>query len=151
MFVAIDAANRFTGMAKRGPKSPMTDAHKEALATGRTESRAVRDYLEALEQHKPKRGRKRTAETIERRLSSLDEELDVAEPLDRLKLIQERMDLLGELDSMEAGLNLSDLEEAFVEVAANYSERQGISYAAWREIGVQPAVLKRAGISRAAY
>jgi len=138
-------------MAKRGPKSPMTDAHKEALATGRTESRAVRDYLEALEQHKPKRGRKRTAETIEQRLAAVDEELEVAEPLDRLKLVQERMDLLGELESMEAGLNLADLEDAFVEVAANYSERQGISYAAWREIGVQPAVLKRAGITRAAF
>ena len=39
-------------------------------------------------------------------------------------------------------------EEGFVEVAASFSERRGISYAAWREIGIAPAVLRRAGISR---
>jgi len=36
-----------------------------------------------------------------------------------------------------------------VEVAKSYSSRKGISYAAWREVGVEPAVLKKAGISRA--
>ena len=34
--------------AKRGPKSPMTDEHKAALALGRVEGRAVREYLESL-------------------------------------------------------------------------------------------------------
>jgi hypothetical protein len=34
-------------------------------------------------------------------------------------------------------------------VAAEYGQRKGISYAAWRELGVSPAVLKRAGITRA--
>jgi hypothetical protein len=37
-----------------------------------------------------------------------------------------------------------------VEVAASYSARQGISYDAWREIGVPAAVLREAGVSRAA-
>ena len=39
----------------------MTDEHKAALAQGRSEGRAVRDYLDALRANKPKRGRKRTA------------------------------------------------------------------------------------------
>jgi len=32
-------------MAKRGPKGPMTDEHKAALAMGRNEGNAVRNYL----------------------------------------------------------------------------------------------------------
>ena len=36
----------------------MSDAHKEALAEGREQGRAVRRYLEALEANKPRRGRK---------------------------------------------------------------------------------------------
>ena len=38
----------------------------------------------------------------------------------------------------------------FVNVAKAYGERQGISYASWRDVGVSAPVLKRAGISRGA-
>ena len=57
-------------MAEKKPaKRPMSDDHKAALAAGRNEGRAVRRYLEALEAHKPKRGRKRTPESIQKRLA----------------------------------------------------------------------------------
>ena len=36
----------------------------------------------------------------------------------------------------------------FVDAAAEYSERKGITYSAWRELGVPAAVLKRAGVKR---
>jgi uncharacterized protein YicC (UPF0701 family) len=136
--------------AKRGPKGKMTDEHKAALAIGRAEGRAVRDYLDGLRANKPKRGRKRTAESISARLEAIDEQLADADPLAELKLVQERMDLANELENMGSGVDLSSLEEEFVNVAAGYSSRQGISYAAWREVGVDAAVLKRAGISRSA-
>jgi hypothetical protein len=42
------------------PKRAMSKQHKAALAVGRAEGLAVRRYLDALEAHKPKRGRKRT-------------------------------------------------------------------------------------------
>ena len=45
----------------------MTDEHKAALERGRAEGRVVRDYLEALRNSKPKRGRKRTPESIKAR------------------------------------------------------------------------------------
>ena len=45
---------------------------------------------------------------------------------------------------------MASVEDAFVEVAASYSTRQGISYTSWREVGVPAATLKRAGISRGA-
>ncbi len=128
----------------------MSDEHKAALAEGRNQGRAVRRYLEALDRHRPKRGRKRTRESIQRRLGRIEEELAAADPLKRLQLIQERLDLTTEVESFDAQVDLSGLEEEFVKAAAEYSARKGISYAAWRELGVEPAVLKRAGIKRAA-
>ena len=68
----------------------------------------------------------------------------------RLELAQERMDLSTELSNMQAPVDLTALEDDFVAAAKAYGERKGISYAAWREVGVPAAVLKRAGISRAA-
>lgn len=133
--------------AKKAAKK-MSAEHKAALAQGRKEGAAVRAYLEALEAHKPKRGRKRTAASIEKRLAAIEEAMPTADPVTRLGLIQERMDLTAELASMQAGADLAALEEAFVQAALGYSQRRGISYAAWRELGVQPAVLKRAGITR---
>jgi len=134
--------------AKRGPKSKMTDEHKAALAIGRSEGKAVRDYLDALRTNKPKRGRKRTAESIGRRLVTIENELEDADPVRELKLIQERIDLTDELETFGAAVDTSELETAFVEVAKSYSDRNAISYNAWRQIGVEPAVLRKAGISR---
>jgi hypothetical protein len=135
-------------MAQR-KKRVVSDDHKAAMAEGRTQSRAISAYLDALDAHKPKRGRKRTAESVDKRLAAIDKQLGSANPIKRLSLIQERLDLLNERAAMEGRVDLSQFEDDFVAAAAGYSERKGISYAAWRELGVPPAVLKRAGISRA--
>ena len=126
----------------------MSAEHKQALAMGREQGRAVRRYLEALEAHRPKRGRKRTPESIQKRLSDIEQKLKTADPLTRLQLSQERMNLEAELATKSEGVDLSELEEAFVQAAGAYGERKGITYAAWREAGVDAAVLKRAGIRR---
>ncbi len=128
----------------------MTDEHKAAMERGRAEGRAVRDYLEALRTSKPKRGRKRTPESIKKRLDKIEQELAEATAIEELRLVQERRDLTEELESMGSGVDLTALEEEFVKVAKAYSERKGISYASWREVGVTPATLKRAGIGRGA-
>lgn len=128
----------------------MSDEHKQALEKGRAEGRAVRDYLEALRSTKPKRGRKRTADSIRKRLTRIDDELASASAIDELKLVQERRDLTAELESMGNTVDVGALEEAFVGVAKAYGERKGISYGAWREVGVPAAVLSRAGIGRGA-
>jgi hypothetical protein len=65
--------------AKR-KKTPMSDAHKAALAEGRSQGRAVRTYLEALEAHKPKRGRKRTPESTKKRLAKIDADFATVDP-----------------------------------------------------------------------
>jgi hypothetical protein len=56
----------------------MNAEHKAALAKGRSQANAVRAYLEALEANRPKRGRKRTPESIERRLAAIDAEYEIA-------------------------------------------------------------------------
>lgn len=135
-------------MAKRGPKGPMTAEHKAALAAGRSEGKAVRDYLEALRSNKPKRGRKRTPESISKRLAVIADEISFADPVTELKLVQERIDLEAELASVGQAVDLSAIEAEFVRVARAYSLRNGYSYTAWRTIGVDASVLKKAGIGR---
>ena len=127
----------------------MSDEHKAALAKGRMEGRIVRDYLEGLRATKPKRGRKRTPDTIKKRLEAIDSELASASPLDELLLIQERRDLEAELAAKSNAIDMEALEVEFVGVAKSYSDSKSISYASWRDVGVPAGTLKRAGISRA--
>jgi hypothetical protein len=46
-------------------------------------------------------------------------------------------------------VDLDALEKDFVDAARSYSDRKGISYAAWRELGVSASTLRRAGVARA--
>jgi hypothetical protein len=127
----------------------MSDTHKEALAEGRNHARIVGRYLEALEANKPKRGRKRTPDTVKKRLATVADEIKGASGLNRLSLLQERRDLEVELAAMQAGApDLGNLEKEFSKVAKSYSQKKKISYGAWREFGVPPEVLKKAGITR---
>lgn len=126
----------------------MSDEHKAALALGREQGRIVKNYLESLRANKPKRGRRRTVDSITARLDAITAELDAADPLNELKLRQERQDLEEELAQREQVADTQDYEDDFVRVAKEYAERQGISYSAWREVGVDAAVLKRAGVPR---
>ena len=48
------------------------------------------------------------------------------------------------------GAEIDALEAAFIAVAGPYSARKGLTYAAWRAVGVKPQVLRAAGITRQA-
>ena len=130
-------------------KRDLSSEHKAAMATGRSESAVVKRYLEALDTNKPKRGRRRTAESIDKRLAAIDGALADADPLQRLNLLQERKDLTDERETLDATVDLSSIESEFVKVAASYGSRKGITYATWREVGVSAETLKKAGVSRA--
>ncbi|MFM8563737.1 MAG: hypothetical protein ACKOCE_07640 [Acidimicrobiia bacterium] len=112
------------------PKTPMTKAHKDALAKGRKDGKIVRDYLEALRRTKPKRGRKRTPESIRRRLKLIDSEYETTDSVTQLKYAQERLDLAIELAELTTKVDVAPLERAFVKVAKAYGERNAITYAA---------------------
>lgn len=137
------------GAHRPGPKSPMSQAHKDALAVGREQGRTIRRYLEGLEANKPKRGRKRTPESVKRQLATVEEHLASADALSHLHLVQEREDLQRELARQNPSTDLSALEADFIKVAREYSERKGISYSTWRKAGVDARTLRDAGISRA--
>ncbi|HWC10536.1 MAG TPA: hypothetical protein VG455_04860 [Acidimicrobiales bacterium] len=47
-----------------------------------------------------------------------------------------------------APADMEALEAGFIAVARPYSDRKGLSYAAWRAVGVKPRVLRAAGIAR---
>ena len=127
----------------------MSDEHKAALAEGRRQSRALKRYLEALGTRRP--GRPVTPETLTTRLEQVEARIgDETDPLKRLDLIQQRIDIETQLAQLADAADLETLEDGFVEYATAYSARKGISYAAWREAGVPAAVLKRAGIGRGA-
>ena len=141
-------------MPQKSPKPLRLSAdHKAALVAGRAEARIVREYLVALRDHRPRPGRKRTAESVQRRLTTVEKELkrldvDTDDPLLVLELLQERIDLTAELAAFERD-GLPELEKRFVEVAKSYSERKRVTYEAWRQLGVAADVLRRAGIRAA--
>lgn len=129
--------------------SPMSAEHKRALAVGREEGRAIRQYLEALDANRPRRGRKRTPTSISARLAKVEELLTGADPLSRVHLVQERIDLQSQLEHAAHPIDMDKLEKAFVKALPGYASRKGLSYSAWREAGVDASVLKRAGLTRA--
>ena len=121
----------------------MTNSEKAEMA-------AVREYLKALDQNTSRPSRKRTPDRVRRQLASVVAEMDGATVTRRLSLVQQRIDLEAELETLKQtkSIDLSALEASFVEHAASYGGRLNISYAAWREVGVSAATLKAAGIPR---
>jgi hypothetical protein len=129
-------------------RKKMSDEHKAALAKGREQGRAVRDYLAALEQER-KPGRRVDRGTVEKRITEVQAKVDEEpDPAKRVELIQRRLDLEEQLVAMQEEVDVDELERGFVGAAAEYSERKGISYTAWREAGVPASVLKEAGVRR---
>lgn len=126
----------------------MSDEHKAALAKGRAQARAIKQYLRARETES-KRGPKLTPEKLRGRIDDLKQSIEEeGDPTRRLELIQQRMDDEERLSGIEETPDMEQLESDFVDVAKEYSDRKGISYSAWRELGVPAAVLKRAGVPR---
>lgn len=123
----------------------MSDEHKEALAQGRTESRAIKAYLKALSERKP--GRPVTKESLTKRLETVSVKIESSDnPLDKVELIQSKLDIEQQLADLDEAADIDSLEAGFVEHAASYSDRKGVSYTAWREFGVPAKVLRTAGI-----
>jgi hypothetical protein len=128
---------------KKTARRTMSDEHKQAIADARRQNQAVRDYLNALTTAKPA-GRRPSA-TPEQLQEQIDAESD---PVKRVELIQRRLDLEDRLAADQERPDLDSLQDAFVAVAADYATRKGITYTAFRELGVPAPVLQQAGIPR---
>jgi hypothetical protein len=132
----------------RDPESTTQD-HKDAMTAGRTQTRAVRAYLEALNDNAPKRASKRRIERAQRHLAETIKEIVQAKTLRRLDLVQRRLDRQEVTARMENAVDPTSLEPGFIAAAKGYSESKGISYEAWRAMDVPARVLKAAGITEA--
>lgn len=131
------------------PKRTMSTDHKEALAQGRRSAAAIDAYLAEI--GKPaKRGRKRTRESVVKGIAEAKADAAAAPAgTAKLRAVQKQMDLEAELERMDApGADIGALEQDFLEHAGSYSTAHGISRAAWRQMGVAPDVLDRAGITK---
>lgn len=120
------------------------------MAAGREAGRAVNSYLHALEENRPKRGRKVSKADLEKRLVEARQRADEAVGTARLLSLQLVEDLESRIKALSSATtdNLAELEDGFAKAAKAYGEAKGISYATWRSVGVPVELLKRAGISR---
>jgi hypothetical protein len=135
------------GQRVRSEDGAAPSERKATPSGGRGEGRAIRRYLEALEADR-RRGRPQSAESLQRRLQIVTARIESADPLSRVHLIQERINVEDALRRAQQSTQLAALEEGFVAAAASYSRRRGITWDAWRAAGVSLAVLRRAGIPR---
>ena len=130
-------------MDKRSNLSPEV---KQARAAARAETRAVRKYLEGLQATASRRGRRKSPQ---QELESVQAQLDVeSDQIQKLALVQRRIDAERRLSEAADPIDIEALESEFAKVARSYSDRKGISYKAWREMGVAAAVLGKSGIAR---
>ena len=123
----------------------MSEDHKAALAQGRREGRAVKQYLRLVGSRRL--GRPVTKDSLERRIAG-EKITGEEDPLKRLELIQIRIDAEDQMAEIVDAVDAEAIEKEFLEVANSYSERKGIGYSAWREAGVSAQVLREAGIPR---
>lgn len=118
---------------------------KKNEPTPHQQASVVNRYLTALANGEI--GSRRTTERTEQALAdvnyTLTEHADELTPVQRLDLVQWRIELEAALDNGH-----DDIESRFISCAAAYSERKGVTYAAWREMGVPARVLREAGITR---
>lgn len=142
MSVRTACPNSLTTMTRM-----MSADHKAALAQGRVEGAAVRRYLESLAAS-AKRGRRPDRDRMKRRLAEIDVTYGELSPVKRLEAAQERIDLTAALAVEDTPADDTEVVEGFIACAKAYGERKGISYAAWREVGVPAATLRAAGIAR---
>jgi hypothetical protein len=126
----------------------LTPEHKEQMAQGRTEGRAVKSYLDALEDQRSARGSRELAGSIEKKIASIDQQLPKASSIKRLQMSQDRRNLETKLLRISQTADFDSLEANFIKVGAKYASRKGIEYATWRAAGVPAAILERAGIKR---
>lgn len=101
------------------------------------ENTAVENYLRFLAS-----GELPVDETKQAKLEALDERIAAEDTLWR------KAQLIGDRHALAAkGTTKESLEEAFVKYVGGFVSRHpNITYAVWREMGVTPAMLKRAGI-----
>lgn len=130
------------------PAPAVVPTNEAKFPERKVQHQAIERYLNALEFAKPRRGRPRKPELLEMRLKEIGSVYSLADAVGKVTLIQERINLQRELLSIRGRTEIAEAEEAFLAVVVDYSERRGITWAAWAQAGVPLTVLKRSGLAR---
>lgn len=113
----------------------------------RHETHVVKTYLNELADNATEG--QYSLPALEARLAQVEQALETQkDPLRRVFLAQKRIDLIAQVRKARIQTSLKESEQEFIKVAKSYSERKGITYMAWREIGVPAKVLRAAGVKR---
>jgi hypothetical protein len=129
-------------MARRKAERPAAER-----GVRRAETNAVAAYLTALKGPRPSGSAKAKREGLMRRRAQVEQWIaEESSPIREVELIQQRLDIDAQLAQIDQAARLPELEEAFVNVAASWAQRSGVTAAALREVGVSASVLKRAGV-----
>jgi hypothetical protein len=144
----------------------LSAASRKRFASAHAQSKAVGSYLESLaEQSETRRNGGRRArganlgrlkgfpnwsddpDTIDAAADAIAANGDeVASYVAALRLQQRALDLHAVADELRGGSGPGAIEAAFIEVAGAWAAEHGISYAAFRAMGVPAAVLREAGV-----
>lgn len=133
--------------AAKAPARKQAATHKQALFDAKSESQKISHYLRALENRKKGRGPRKNPDVLERRIASLQVYVKEATGLRRLQAVQRIRNMQREQSELADAGNFGKFEADFIASAKSYSEKNGIDYGSWREVGVDAAVLKKAGIA----
>ncbi len=108
----------------------------------------LKRYLEMIsEQSNP--GRRFSKGDLEERLAkTIDAIGNEDNLLTKLELTQRRMDLEKRINGLEDADDPADAEAEFIKVAQGYAERKGITYSAFRDVGVPATILAKTGVRR---
>src|SRR5437870_13115764 len=93
-------------------QAPMTRAHKQALARGRDDSRAVSRYLEALDAGKPGPGRRRSIQSVQTQLKAAETRVKGARGIARLVALQQPAERRAALAQRNDQVDLDAAEPA---------------------------------------
>lgn len=123
----------------------MDAEQKRAMAEGRAQAKAVRSYLDLVADGQHNKDTP-PVEDLEAERAELHRKIDEAQDsLHRLELIQRRLDVEAQL-AQAPDVDVVAAERGFIEHAAAYAERKGLSWPAFRDAGVPASVLREAGL-----
>jgi hypothetical protein len=113
-------------------------------------TRVVNPYLLSLSAKKKNNSGKRSPERLAAKLETISAKLDTdttLTPVARLRLYQDRIDITRDLNAATYQPDIDGLVKLFIEVGAEWAKDTGISYQAFRDMGVPTSVLREARIA----
>lgn len=126
----------------------LSNERKEAMAIGRAQTQIVRDYIGAIARQEASKNRGRlNPEKLKGRILEAAQLFQTeTDPIRKLDLLKKQREWTEKLQQWRDTEITPELEQAFIDVAADYADRNGYSYTDFRALGVTAAVLRQAGI-----